>query len=146
MAGIVNVFSLALGCALAGIAMWFWVAVSIKLSMFKDAVNLPELSVTVHSTGFLGGSAFMVNFRLWPIAWPEHFRPSCSIDQQLNNSDHVRASHLAGTSRRSIFRLRVLTVILPYLLSLGAISVDRNALSIAILASMDIGIAPPQAK
>ncbi len=143
----VILLSLALGCALAGIAMWFGGAVSTTLAMFSDAVYaLPGLLVTILLADVLGGGALVIIFLLWIVAWPEYFRLSYSIGQELMNSDHVLASRLAGASGSNTFRLQVLPVILPYLLSLGAISVGRIVLSIATLGFLGIGIAPPQAE
>ncbi|MEM9585498.1 MAG: ABC transporter permease [Pseudomonadota bacterium] len=143
----VILFSLAMGCVLAGVAMWFGGIVSTALTLFSDAVYaLPGLLVTILLADVLGGGAVIIIFLLWLVAWPEYFRLSYSIGQHLMNSDHVLASRLAGASGARIFRLQVVPVILPYLLSLGAISVGRIVLSIATLGFLGIGIAPPQAE
>lgn len=139
--------SLAMGCALAGIAMWFGGAISTGLTMFSDAVYaLPGLLVTILLADVLGGGALVIVFLLWLVAWPEYFRLSYAIGAQLMHSDHVLASKLAGASGLTIFRLQVMPVMLPYLLSLGAISVGRIVLSIATLGFLGIGISPPQAE
>ena len=62
------------------------------------------------------------------------------------SSDHVLASQLAGASGSRIFRLQVLPIMMPYLLSLGAVSVGQIVLSIATIGFLGIGIAPPQAE
>ncbi|WP_281926583.1 ABC transporter permease [Roseibium album] len=143
----VVVFSIALGCILAGIAQWTGGMISTSLVMFSDAVYaLPGLLVTLLLADVLGGGAMVIVFLLWIVAWPEYFRLSYSVGQQIVNSDHVLASRLAGASGGTIFRLQVLPVILPYLLSLGAISVGRIVLAIATLGFLGVGIAPPQAE
>ena len=140
-------FSLAMGCALAGIAMWFGGVIATSLTMFSDAVYaLPGLLVTILLADVLGGGAAVIVFLLWLVAWPEYYRLSYAVGIQLMQSDHVLASRLAGASGIAIFRLQVLPVMLPYLLSLGAISVGRIVLSIATLGFLGIGIAPPQAE
>ena len=139
--------SRAMGCVMAGIAMWFGGAVATGLTMFSDAVYaLPGLLVTILLADVLGGGAFVIIFLLWLVAWPEYFRLSYAVGGQLMNSDHVLASRLAGANGVIIFRLQVLPIMLPYLLSLGAISVGRIVLAIATLGFLGIGIAPPQAE
>lgn len=143
----VIVFSLIMGCALAGIAMWFGGWVCTSLAIFSDAVYaLPGLLVIILLADVLGGGAGVIIFLLWLVKWPEYFRLSYAIGGQIMGSDHVLASKLAGASGTRIFRLQVLPVMMPYLLSLGAISVGQIVLSIATIGFLGIGIAPPQAE
>lgn len=139
--------SLAMGTALAGIAMWFGGKLSTSLSLFSDAVYaLPGLLVVILLADVLGGGAPAIIFLLWFVKWPEYFRLSYATGQQIMLSDHVVASRLAGASGKSIFQLQVLPVMLPYLLSLGSLSVGQIVLSIATLGFLGVGIAPPQAE
>lgn len=143
----VVVLSLVTGCALAGVAIWFGGAISTSLSLFSDSVYaLPGLLVVILLADVLGGGALVIVFLLWLVKWPEYFRLSCSIGQQIMASDHVLASRLSGASGKNIFILQFLPIMLPYLLSLGALSVGQIILSIATIGFLGVGIAPPQAE
>lgn len=143
----VVILSLATGCIIAGIAMWYGGVMSTALTTFSDAVYaLPGLLVMILLADVLGGGAVVLILLLWLVAWPEYFRLSYAVGNQLAQSDHVLASRLAGARGATIFRLQILPVMLPYLLSLGAISVGRIVLSIATLGFLGIGISPPQAE
>ncbi|UWR75309.1 ABC transporter permease [Phaeobacter inhibens] len=139
--------SLVTGCALAGVAMWFGGAIAAALTLFSDAVYaLPGLLVIILLADVLGGGAAVIIFLLWLVKWPEYFRLSYAVGNQLMNSDHVLASRLAGASGWRIFRFQVLPVMTSYLLSLGAVSVGQIVLSIATIGFLGVGIAPPQAE
>jgi len=139
--------SLATGTVLAGLAMWFGGMLSTVLALFSDSVYaLPGLLVVILVAGVLGGGAPVIIFLLWFVKWPEYFRLCLATGQQIMASDHVVASRLAGASGRRIFQLQILPIMLPYLLSLGALSVGQIVLSIATLGFLGVGIAPPQAE
>lgn len=139
--------SLATGTALAGLAMWFGGMPSTILALFSDSVYaLPGLLVVILVAGVLGGGAPVIIFLLWFVKWPEYFRLCLATGQQILLSDHIVASRLAGASGRRIFQLQILPIMLPYLLSLGALSVGQIVLSIATLGFLGVGIAPPQAE
>lgn len=139
--------SLATGAALAGLSMWFGGVLSTVMSLFSDSVYaLPGLLVVILFAGVLGGGAPIIIVLLWFVKWPEYFRLSHATGRQIMMSDHVVASRLAGASGKSIFQLQVLPIMLPYLLSLGALSVGQIVLSIATLGFLGVGIAPPQAE
>lgn len=143
----VIVLSLAMGCILAGIAIWFGGHVFTAISLFSDSVYaLPGLLIVILLADVLGGGAPVIIFLLWLVKWPEYFRLSCSIGTQIMGSDHVLASRLAGASGKNIFMLQFLPTMLPYLLSLGALSVGQIVLSIATIGFLGVGISPPQAE
>ncbi|MEM6496006.1 MAG: ABC transporter permease [Pseudomonadota bacterium] len=143
----VVVLSLLMGCSLAGIAIWFGGGVSTSVSLFADSIYaLPGLLVVILLADVLGGGAAVIIFLLWLVKWPEYFRLSCSIGKQIMDSDHVLASRLSGASGKNIFIFQFLPTMLPYLLSLGALSVGQLVLSIATIGFLGVGIAPPQAE
>lgn len=147
IAGIVVFCSLAVGCMLAGVAIWFGGVVSTSLTMGADAFYaLPGLLVAILLADVLGGGALVIIFLLWLVKWPEYFRLCYAVGLHIIQSDHVLASRLAGASGYRIFRYQVLPIMAPYMLSLGALSVGQTVLSIATLGFLGIGIAPPQAE
>lgn len=143
----VVILSLMMGCTLAGVAIWFGGAISTSISLFADSIYaLPGLLVVILLADVLGGGVFVIIFLLWLVKWPEYYRLSYSIGQQIMDSDHVLASRLAGANGRDIFALQFLPTMLPYLISLGALSVGQIVLSIATIGFLGVGIAPPQAE
>ncbi|UXS66694.1 ABC transporter permease [Agrobacterium tumefaciens] len=78
--------------------------------------------------------------------WPGFARLTAAITARELATDHVEASRLLGFGSVYIFRTHVLPAIVPYLSSLGVLTVGANVLTISSVGFLGLGLRPPDAE
>lgn len=109
-------------------------------------IACPSLLFVILVSGLLGGGIGPILFGLWMSQWPGFARLTAAIAARELASDHVEASRLLGFGSLYIFRAHVLPAVMPYLSSLGALSVAANVLTISSVGFLGLGLRPPDAE
>ncbi len=109
-------------------------------------IACPSLLFVILVSGLLGGGIGPILFGLWMSQWPGFARLTTAISARELASDHVEASNLLGFGSLYIFRTHVLPAVMPYLSSLGALSVGANVLTISSVGFLGLGLRPPDAE
>lgn len=145
VAGVVA--SLATGLVLGFLAAFHagWVR-QLVLRLSDVIVACPSLLFVILISGLLGGGIGPILFGLWLSQWPRFSRLTAAVAARELASDHVEASRLIGFGPGYIFRRHVLPAIVPYLASLGALTVGANVLTIASVGFLGLGLRPPDAE
>jgi peptide/nickel transport system permease protein len=139
--------SLVTGLALGFLAAFHsgW-ARQVILRISDVIIACPSLLFVILVSGLLGGGIGPILFGLWMSQWPGFARLTAAITARELASDHVEASRLLGFGPAYIFRVHVLPAIIPYLLSLGALTVGANVLTISSVGFLGLGLRPPDAE
>ncbi len=109
-------------------------------------IACPSLLFVILVSGLLGGGGGAILFGLWMSQWPGFARLAAALAARELASDHVEASRLLGYGPGYIFRTHALPAIIPYLASLGALSVGANVLTISSIGFLGLGLRPPDAE
>ena len=109
-------------------------------------VACPSLLFVILVSSLLGGGIAPILFGLWMSQWPGFARLVAAVTARELAADHVEASRLLGFGSRYIFAKHVLPAILPYLYSLGALTVGANVLTISSVGFLGLGLRPPDAE
>lgn len=109
-------------------------------------IACPSLLFVILVSGLLGGGIGPILFGLWMSQWPGFARLTAAIAAKELVADHVEASRLLGFRPGYIFRAHVMPAIMPYLTSLGALTVGANVLTISSVGFLGLGLQPPDAE
>jgi peptide/nickel transport system permease protein len=139
--------SLVTGLALGFLAAFHgsWIR-QVIMRVSDVIIACPSLLFVILVSGLLGGGICPILFGLWMAQWPGFARLTAAITARELTTDHVEASCLLGFKPGYIFRTHMLPAIIPYLTSLGALTVGANVLTISSVGFLGLGIRPPDAE